>query len=158
MTATSRSAILPKLLSPSSTSTALAKSSDRGSSLAVVAGPAGPGSGRAYAAGPQSGRFQRSDADLDCRAALPGKIHHGGGDGKVLKAHSGTVEERDLVGRCPTRMGAVDHLAKLRDLALADQAGGDRMLGLADRDRLGDLVGEDRRLGEEGRVQFLLAP
>ena len=41
--------------------------------------------------------------------------------------------------------------------ASVDQAVGDGVLGLADRDRLGDLVGEDGGAGEEGGLDLLLA-
>ena len=54
-------------------------------------------------------------------------------------------------GRAAAGVGAVDDGADLGDRALGDQAGGDGVLGLADRHRLGDLVGEDGGLRRAAR-------
>ena len=54
-------------------------------------------------------------------------------------------------------MCAADHRAELDDVGVADQPCGDRVLRLADRDRLRDFVGEHRRLGQQLRRGLLLA-
>ena len=52
-------------------------------------------------------------------------------------------KKRDLLVRAAPAMGPVDHGAQLRDVTLGQKPLGHRMLGLADRDRLRDLVAED---------------
>ncbi len=97
------------------------------------------------------------EIDLDRHALLDGDVDHGLGDGEVLEADAGAVEEGDLVGGGAAGMGAVDDGADLGDVGLRDEARGDGVLGLADGDRLGDLVGEDGGLREQGGLDLLLA-
>lgn len=98
-----------------------------------------------------------SDLDLCGRAGSDGEVDDPGGDGEVLKADAGPVEESDFLGRGAAGMDAFDHRAELGDGGRVDQAGGDGVLGLADRDRLGRLVGEESGAGQQCRLDLLLA-
>ena len=80
---------------------------------------------------------------------LARELRRHGGHGEVLKAYARAVEQRDLVVGRAAFVVAVDHRADGGDVALGDQARAHRVLGLADADRLGDLVGEHRGAGEE---------
>ena len=97
-----------------------------------------------------------SDIDLLRQPFLFCQFDHGSRDREVLQAYAGAVENRDL-GAVAARIVARDHRAQFADRLLCDQAGCDGVLGLADGDRLRDLIGKDAGAGDQRRVQFLLA-
>src|SRR5262245_25141846 len=77
---------------------------------------------------------------------------------EVLEGGAGRIEDRDLVARRAPGPRAGHDLGELGvDLLASHQAGGERVLELAELGALRERVDHQRRAGDEPRIELLLA-
>ena len=116
-------------------------------------GTVDPGRTRPEAAGSRIGQIATSSALPEARASSTTRA------ATARSWRPTPVPSKSVISsaRAAAGVGAVDDGAERGERRVGDQARLDRVLALADGDRLGDLVGEDAGVGDERGLDLLLA-